>query len=137
MQGVSWVTRTAIYYATIYLSIKHYKDEEDVERIDIVQTASGGISGTSEFRHLDGQVRENDEYLFGPVTSSSKRVSLDEVENNFLREGWLEDIKAHGVVWTCANSDTPKSGKTWTAEQVSRAYVQAHRKLNHFQAMGV
>lgn len=137
LQGVSWITRRAIQFATIYLSIKHYKDEEDVERIDITQTASGGISGTSEFRHLDGEVRENDEYLFGPVTSSSKRVPLDEVDNEFLRESWLDDIRVHGAVWTCANSDTSKSGTTWTAEQVGRTSEQALCELTHLQGVGV
>jgi len=117
LQGVGWFMRKAIQVATIYLSIRHYKDDDGIERIDIQQTASGGISGTTEERHLDNEIRESEDHIFGPVRSHSKRVRLDELENEFLREGWLEDVKTHGAVWTCAMSDTPKSRTSWTAEQ--------------------
>jgi len=51
-QGISWVTRTLISVATITLDIKHYT-EDCTEHIDIDQTATGGIKGTTENRILD------------------------------------------------------------------------------------
>ena len=45
LQGVGWFMRKTLRLATITLSIKHYKDESGVEKIDIDQTISGGIKG--------------------------------------------------------------------------------------------
>lgn len=45
-------------------------------------------------------------------------MRLEEVEEEFLREGWTEETGVDGAVDTCARSDTPKSGKTWSSEQV-------------------
>jgi hypothetical protein len=54
LQGVSWVTRRIlIAIATITLDIKHYKDDEGVEHIDIEQTLTGGITASPEYRTLD------------------------------------------------------------------------------------
>ena len=51
-QGIGWMTRKLISVATITLDIKHYT-EEGTEHIDIEQTATGGIKGTTENRILD------------------------------------------------------------------------------------
>lgn len=53
LQGVSWFTRKAIRFSTITLDIKQYRDDDGVEHIDIDQTATGGIKGTTENRTLD------------------------------------------------------------------------------------
>lgn len=53
LQGIGWFTRKAIGLATITLDVKQYRDDEGVEHIDIVQTATGGIKGTTENRTLD------------------------------------------------------------------------------------
>lgn len=39
--------------ATITLAVKQYRDDDGVEHIDIEQTATGGIKGTTENRTLD------------------------------------------------------------------------------------
>ena len=43
LQGISWLKRTAIAAATLTLHVKHYKDDQEVEQIDIEQTLTGGI----------------------------------------------------------------------------------------------
>lgn len=53
MQGISWFTRKAIALANLMLDIKQYRDDDGVEHIDIVQTLTGGIKGTTENRTLD------------------------------------------------------------------------------------
>jgi hypothetical protein len=47
-------------------------------------------------------------------------VKLDEIENEFLREGWLPDTEQSGAINSYVKSDTPKSSTTWIAEQVCR-----------------
>ena len=118
LQGVSWWMRSAISLATVTLYVKHYKDESGVEHIEIDQRLTGGIPGTFENRTLDWTPREHNDSLFGPVVGKSRRVKLDEIDNEFLRKGWLQDTEQHGAINAYAQSDTPKSGTTWTADQV-------------------
>lgn len=104
--------------ATITLYVKHYKDDGGVEHIDIDQKLTGGISGTAERRILDWTFRENEDHIFGPYLGRSRRVKLDEIDNDFLRKGWLPDTEEHGAINSYVHSDTPKSNTTWIAEQV-------------------
>jgi len=117
LQGLSWFTRRAISLATITLYVRHYKDDSNVEHIDIDQTLTG-IPGTTENRILDWTFRENEDYLFGAVLGRSRRVQLDEIDNEFLRKGWLPDTVEHGAINSYVKSDTPKSNTTWIAEQI-------------------
>ncbi len=121
LQGVSWFTRKAIAMATLYLDIKHFKDDSGIEHIDIDQTITGGIKGTNEHRILDWTERPHEDHVFGPVLSKSRRVTLDDVEREWLKKDWLEESFADGhIIYTCAKSDSAKSGTTWSSEQVSR-----------------
>jgi hypothetical protein len=45
-------------------------------------------------------------------------VRLDELDNEFLRNGWLPDTVEHGAIDAYVKSDTQKSKRTWIAEQV-------------------
>lgn len=121
LQGIGWVTRSAIYYATVTLYIKHYKDAENCEHIDIDQTLTGGIPGTAENRTLNWTDIENEDYLFGNVLSKSRRVKVDELiadGEEFLGTGWTKDTLDVGVIHTVAESNTVKSGTSWIANQV-------------------
>jgi hypothetical protein len=118
LQGVGWLTRKAIGLATIYLTIKHYKDSDGVEHIDVDQTATGGVHPTREERTLTWTEREHDDDLFGPVIGKSRRVKADDLDIPFLKEGWTSDTYDHGIIESFAKSDTPKSHTTWVAKQV-------------------
>jgi len=67
---------------------------------------------------LDWTFRETRDYIFGPVLGKSRRVRLDELDNEFLRNGWLPDTVEHGAIDAYVKSDTQKSKRTWIAEQV-------------------
>lgn len=121
LQGLSWLTRHAIALATVTLYIRHYKDDGGIEHIDIDQTLTG-IPGTSEYRTLDWTLREHEDYLFGPVVGRSRRVKVNEIENEFLRDGWLRDTVQDGAINSYVKSDTPRSNTTWIAEQVWRLF---------------
>ncbi|KAF8634425.1 hypothetical protein AX15_000876 [Amanita polypyramis BW_CC] len=117
LQGVSWLTRRVISYATITLAIKHYKDESGVEHIDIDQTFTGGIPGTSEQRTLWWKERQHSDYIFGHVVGKSRRCKAEDLHDEFLTKGWTEDTYQHGLVQSYVESDTPRSGTTWIADQ--------------------
>lgn len=64
---MSWFKRQAIALATITLDVKHTKDDAGVEHINIDQTLTGGIPGTSENRILDWEERHKEDGIFGFV----------------------------------------------------------------------
>lgn len=119
LQGVGWFKRKAISIGTVTLHIKHYKNENDEEKIDIDQTITGGIPGTSENRTLIWKEKENEDHLFGSVIGKSRRVKPEELTelNEFLKTGWTEDSLEQGLIQAYAESNTPKSGTTWIGNQ--------------------
>jgi len=129
LQGVNWWTRRAISFATVTLYVKHHKDESGVENIKIEQKLTG-LPGTVENRILDWTLREHSDPLFGAVLGKSRRVKLDELDNEFLRNGWLQDTEQHGAINAYAKSDTAKSGTTWTANQVRFRCLKPSLALN-------
>uniref|UniRef100_A0A0W0FGZ1 Uncharacterized protein n=1 Tax=Moniliophthora roreri TaxID=221103 RepID=A0A0W0FGZ1_MONRR len=119
-QGVGWMKRKAIGLATLTLFVKHYKDDNGVEHIDIDQVLTGRIPGTREERTLNWTERENEDHVFGPVVGKSRRIKdLSEIEDDFLKTGWTPDSLEHGLVQSWVESDTPQSGRTWIAIQAS------------------
>ncbi|KAI9850731.1 MAG: hypothetical protein M1830_006964 [Pleopsidium flavum] len=119
MQGVNWFLRRAISLATITLTITQYTspDPPHSTHIDIAQTATGGISGTTERRTLDWEVRGHKDGIFGEVRGKSRWVGLGELEKGgmeeFLRTGWTDE--GGGAV---VQSWVESVGGGWTAEQV-------------------
>lgn len=111
-QNIGWLLRKAIGVATITLHIKHHRDG-DVEKIDVDQILTGGLRGTSECRTLDWAEREHTDYIFGRVMGRSRRVTLDAVEDAFLRDGWV--AHDHGLI----ESFVLSADNAWTAQQVS------------------
>lgn len=115
LQGVGWFTRKAIALATITLAIKHYKDDDGVEHIDIDQTLTGGIKGTTEERALDWTDRPHSDHIFGNVVGKSRRVKLEELKDEkWLTEGWEESVKETGAIESFVLCE--KGG--WSAHQV-------------------
>lgn len=125
LQGVGWFKRKAIGFGTVTLHIKHYKSEANEEKVDIEQTITGGIPGTSEYRTLIWKEKENDDHLFGPVIGKSRRVKPEELAelDEYLKTGWTEEALKDGLIQAYAESDTPKSKTTWIGNQVSEVRV--------------
>ncbi|SPN96699.1 uncharacterized protein DNG_00219 [Cephalotrichum gorgonifer] len=97
LQGISWLTRKAISLATITLRVTVSQKPpsppstatEPVTHVDIEQIASG-LTSTHEARCLDSVFRDHEDRIFGKVKGQSSFVSLDEIDDEFLRTGWLE-----------------------------------------------
>ncbi|PWY80694.1 hypothetical protein BO70DRAFT_362650, partial [Aspergillus heteromorphus CBS 117.55] len=71
---MGWMMRKALGLATVTLSIHSFPDaaEPSVLHIDIDQTVTGGIKGTTERRLSDGKKREHQDHIFGNVRGCSK-----------------------------------------------------------------
>jgi len=117
LQGVPWWKRIIINRATITLDVKHYKDDGGIEHIDIDQTLTGGLKGTTEQRTLDGVQREHKDDIFGSILGRSRRVPVEELKEEWLKAGWTEGTLAHPIIDAWGTSDTEKSGLKWTVEQ--------------------
>lgn len=66
---------------------------------------------------FDGISREYRDNLLGDVVTVRKRVKLDEITEEFLREGWTNDTieEEKGIVQISISKDTNKTGSTWNA----------------------
>jgi len=113
LQEISWFVRKTISMATVTLNIKHYKDDGGVEHIDITQTLSGGIRGTSERRTLDAEERPHSDKIFGNCVGWSKRVKPEDIEEPWLADGWEKDMIKEGLV----ESFVANKENDWTAHQ--------------------
>lgn len=96
LQGVGWILRKAIGLATVTLHIKQYTDDAGITHVDIDQTATGGIKGTSESRQCDWIPREHEDYLFGKVQGKTRWITASEIGDDYQKEGFLEGEEENG-----------------------------------------
>ncbi|KAH8177672.1 LCCL domain-containing protein [Sarocladium implicatum] len=103
IQGISWFLRTAIGAASVHLDINQYQgpprpphESTDIyTHVDIEQTAAG-LKGTHEKRTLDGFDREHQDWLFGSVKGKSQYVGLADLDDEFLKKGWIKEEGKEG-----------------------------------------
>jgi len=119
LQGIGWLTRKAIGLATVTLHVKQYSDA-GVTHIDIDQTATGGIKGTSENRTLDWTFREHEDHIFGHLKGKSRWVNLSDIQDDFLKQGWLtgDEEKAGPNGELLVESYVENAEKGWTGNQI-------------------
>jgi hypothetical protein len=114
--------RKAIAWATVTLHTKQYPDDDGRTHIDIEQTATGGIRGTTELRVLDWTTRSHSDHIFGNLSGKSRWVSIDnpEIPDQFLKEGWLEGEEENGGPngERHIESFVINEENGWTAEQI-------------------
>ncbi|KAF7932394.1 hypothetical protein BELL_0687g00070 [Botrytis elliptica] len=124
LQGIGWWTRKAISLATVTLHVKQYIDENQIPHIDIDQTATGGLKGTSEYRVLDWSVRTHEDHLFGKIAAQSRFCTLEQAaefdDDAFLRDGWLEGEEENSGPegQRHVQSYAVNEEKGWTANQI-------------------
>ena len=108
--------------STITLTVTQYIDDNKITHIDIAQVATGGISGTTEKRTLDWEIREHKDGIFGVCKGKSRWMKLGDLDEGpdkeWLSKGWLdEDGGEHVQAWV------ENEGNGWKAEQVSAVLV--------------
>lgn len=127
MQGVGYLTRKAIGFATVTLAVKQFMGphtppsttEGECVRIDIAQTATGGIKGTTENRCVDGESRTHSDWLFGTVDSKSY-FTTDDVRDAVAKHG-VEGASADYLAGNWLEDESEKTGPDGAAHLVSVA----------------
>lgn len=120
MQGVSWFTRKAITITTITLDIKQYIDENGVVHIEIEQTGTGGIKGTTELHIMDWTERLHKDYIFDNLKGRGRMLNLDQevINDDFLSQGWLEVSEESGGPHGGRHIQSFVDASGWTGNQV-------------------
>lgn len=121
LQGVSYLVRKSIGFASISLDINQYtappkppNEATDLyTHIDITQSASG-LSSTQENRCLDNTFRDHSDWLFGSVKGRSQWVSVDDVEDEFLKKDWLAEGEGKNLIQSYVESQD----NGWIATQI-------------------
>ncbi|PLN76868.1 hypothetical protein BDW42DRAFT_177918 [Aspergillus taichungensis] len=83
LQGMGWMTRKALNMATITLNVKHAIPDPakpTVHQIDIAQSLTGGIPGTSETRITDWEKRLHEDHVFGKLDGQSRYLRGSSVD---------------------------------------------------------
>ncbi|KAG4427076.1 hypothetical protein IFR05_017441, partial [Cadophora sp. M221] len=119
LQGIGWWTRKAIGLATVTLHTKQYI-EGTITHIDIEQTATGGVKGTTELRALDWEERSHSDHVFGNIKGRARWSTFQEITDDYLKEDWLEgDEEVAGPEGEKhIESLAINEEKGWTARQI-------------------
>ena len=56
----------------------------------------------------------------GPTIGKGGKVAIADVTEEYLKEGWAADANQGGLFNIFMRSDTVKTGKSWTKEEVRR-----------------
>lgn len=113
------------------------KQPEQLTHIDIEQTATGGISGSPENRVLDWVQRERDDKVFGKGRGMSRWATLEQVDDDFLKEGWLDgDAECAGPEGQKHVESFVDAERGWTARQMW-GFAQVQGKRYHVRRVVV
>ncbi|OQE96101.1 hypothetical protein PENNAL_c0001G03285 [Penicillium nalgiovense] len=87
LQGMGWVMRKALSYATVTIYVNQYADSENpaLIHIDAQQVITGGIQGTKEERKLDWEEREHVDHIFGKLNGRSRHIAGAKSEDGAVR----------------------------------------------------
>jgi hypothetical protein len=122
MQGIGYFYRSALKLVTPNYDIRQYmapsepsnKNSEVVMWLDTSQVAIGNYESSRDIRSTDDQPREQTDWLFGTVTNWSRLIDLDEVDDEFLKDGWLVEGEGKTFIITV----TKHKDRGYTATQI-------------------
>jgi hypothetical protein len=118
LQGVGYIKRTAIANFTLTLEPEQSTDDDGVEHVKVKQTLSGGFKAPADHLVLNDKEISKEDDLFGHLIARSWRAKVDELDIDFLKEGWSDDTVEYGLIAGVVKSDTAKSGRDWVIHVV-------------------
>ncbi|KAL3450230.1 hypothetical protein BJX65DRAFT_305682 [Aspergillus insuetus] len=80
LQGMNWVVRKAIGMSSVVLDIKQTEEtgattKQPVTYLEISQTSSTGLPGTTEKRWFDWEPRNQEDHIFGKCVAQARWVA--------------------------------------------------------------
>ncbi|KAF4460128.1 hypothetical protein FALBO_13099 [Fusarium albosuccineum] len=117
LQGIGYLTRSAIGLASITNHLNQYTGSSEVPDLsgteftylENVQTASG-LKGFEDTHCLDNQPREATNWLFGTVTNHVRWATPEDISDEFLIKGWLDEVEGKTLILTVSEN----KNKGWT-----------------------
>jgi hypothetical protein len=118
-QGVGWIARRRLSTAPIVTAwIRHFR-ERGREYLEIDEMFHKRSSTTAERYALDGMPLEFNDVCGRPAVSRGWRVRTTEIQDQFLRRGWVNDVLSHKAIYTRAEGYIRGDLKRrWIEEQV-------------------
>ncbi|KAL1618574.1 hypothetical protein SLS56_010502 [Neofusicoccum ribis] len=89
LQGLSWMKIKALSMISVTETCKQYVDDQNVTHIDIAPTVTGGFKGHDSSHIVDGMERSVEVPEFGTVFETCRWTDLSNVDDDFLRDGWI------------------------------------------------
>ncbi|KAJ6577757.1 hypothetical protein B0H19DRAFT_1020239 [Mycena capillaripes] len=118
-QGVGLLKRKAMDFAGATICIRHYKDAEGVEHME-VEPQIPGKSPAKEVRVLDWTEKSIDHPLFGNITTKSRRVKPAELDDEHLKKGWSAETVEGGVIQLhVVGKDNWTAIQIWGIEEIN------------------
>ncbi|KAF1983837.1 hypothetical protein K402DRAFT_465708 [Aulographum hederae CBS 113979] len=92
LQGVGFLMRKAMKIGTLTLNVTHTIDEDGNHTLATTAVPSGGFKGHTSARKLDGKQMQQKDFLFGECDVVPGVSKPSELEDEWLKEGWVEDL---------------------------------------------
>lgn len=113
MQRINFVVRQAVAYSTVDVTLKQYTTDDGAKHLDQEQLSTGGIRNFED-RVMDWVETEKYNWIWGQVNGKSRYTTLDQIEDEYLKDGWSQDTVEGEVVEGYVESKTD----TWIARQI-------------------
>lgn len=126
-QGISWVMRTALYFARVTVRIHEYPNEENPEiyHVKAESVVTGVIPGTTEFRTLDWKKREHTDSIFGDLIGQSRHFTdINALDIQSYVEN-IEDRKKIADFLTGKTLPDGSESEGFTGEEFMQSFVKA------------
>ncbi|KAG2075063.1 hypothetical protein BDR04DRAFT_75652 [Suillus decipiens] len=118
LQDVGYLKRTAINNLPLTLEPSQYTDDDGVEHIVVKQVLTGGFQAPTDHLILNREETFRNDTLFGHLIAKSWRSKVEDLDIDFLKEGWSEDTVEDGLIAGIVKSDTDKTKKDWVIHVV-------------------
>ena len=127
-QGVGWVSRWKLSKAPIVTAwIRHFR-ERGREYLEIDEMFDKRNSTTTERYALDGMPLELNDVCGRPAVSRGWRIRTADIQDQFLRRGWVNDVLSHGAIYTRVEGYVRGDLKRrWVEEQVRSVVIDFQR----------
>lgn len=110
---------------SVTVEVKQYTDDDGIVHIKIANVIGGSTSITTELRVLDWGLIERHDPSLGKLHCRSRFVALADIEDDFLRQGWPEELNGDGLI----HSRVESVDHGWVQEQTwGFAEVEGQRR---------